>query len=317
MKAFINRAYEGPPDRQAMINLLAARPSARVADFPSIGDLQELLARPLVTANTQVWLADDDSLLGFAMFYAIRDETWFMSLEIVRSTVLTQVQNAIMAWGLDRVQQASVEQNKSFLWRVHCRADHATRIALLEAHDFVKKPIYAVHLERSLNASIPQPVLPLGFTIRAVAGEHEAEALAALHLAAFGTPYMTTENRLTWMRAPGYKPELDLVVETSEGQLAAFCLGGISEQDNARTGRKDGYTDPVGVHPNFQRRGLARALLLSAFQRLKERGMETAKLSTGSWNIAMQTAAQAVGYQITATTLYFEKALDLKKATAQ
>ena len=145
----------------------------------------------------------------------------------------------------------------------------------------------------------------------------EAEALAALHLAAFGTPYMTTENRLTWMRAPGYKPELDLVVETSEGQLAAFCLGGISEQDNARTGRKDGYTDPVGVHPNFQRRGLARALLLSAFQRLKERGMETAKLSTGSWNIAMQTAAQAVGYQITATTLYFEKALDLKKATAQ
>ena len=221
-----------------------------------------------------------------------------------------------MAWGLAHVQQASIDQNKSFLWRVHCRADNQERIALLEAYDFVKKPMYAVHMERSLSAPIPQPVLPPGFIIRAVAGEHEAEALAALHLAAFGTPYMTTENRLTWMRTPGYKPELDLVVETSDGQLAAFCLGGISEQDNARTGRKEGYTDPVGVYPDFQRRGLARALLLTAFQRLKEHGMETAKLGTGSWNIAMQTAAQAVGYRITATTLYFEKAIDFEKAIA-
>ena len=45
-------------------------------------------------------------------------------------------------------------------------------------------------------------------------GEQEAEALAALHRAAFGTDHMTVEERLAIMRAPGYLPELDLLAAT-------------------------------------------------------------------------------------------------------
>ena len=67
-------------------------------------------------------------------------------------------------------------------------------------------------------------------------------------------------------------------------------FGSISTEENALTGRMIGYTDPVGTHPDFQR--LCRALLLSLPATAEERGMD-ARLGTGSWNNAMQRAAQS------------------------
>jgi mycothiol synthase len=164
-----------------------------------------------------------------------------------------------------------------------------------------------LHCARSLSDPIPEPRVPEGFGIRHVAGEHEAEALAALHRAAFGTENMTTEGRLSWMRTPDYDPELDLVAVAPDGTLAAYVFCSISEEENALSGREDGYTDPVATHPAFQRRGLARALLLTGFRLLKRRGVETAHTSTGSWNVAMRQTARSVGYRVESTTIFFKK----------
>jgi ribosomal protein S18 acetylase RimI-like enzyme len=89
--------------------------------------------------------------------------------------------------------------------------------------------------------------------------------------------------------------------------LAAYCLCTISQEENALTGNKVGYTDPIGAHPDFQRRGLSRALLLTGLRLLKERGMERAALSTWGGNIAMQKTAESVGFQGCGTTIFFEK----------
>src|SRR5512136_1098395 len=51
-----HRAYEGTRDLQAMIDLLlAVRPPDRVADWPGVVELQEVMQRPAVTANTRLW----------------------------------------------------------------------------------------------------------------------------------------------------------------------------------------------------------------------------------------------------------------------
>ena len=81
----------------------------------------------------------------------------------------------------------------------------------------------------------------------------------------------------------------------------------ISREQNRRSGRNEGSTDPVATHPHFQRLGLARALLLTGLHKLKQRGMQTAVLGTSSENTAMQRAAQSVGFEVTATTLWFAK----------
>jgi GNAT superfamily N-acetyltransferase len=63
----------------------------------------------------------------------------------------------------------------------------------------------------------------------------------------------------------------------------------------------------MATHPAFQRQGLARALLLTGFRLLKQRGVETARTSTGSWNVAMRQTAQSVGYSAESKTIFFEK----------
>ena len=70
-----------------------------------------------------------------------------------------------------------------------------------------------------------------------------------------------------------------------------------------------GHTDPVAVHPEFRRRGLARGLLLAGAQLLKERGMELAMLSTSSDNKAMQKAAEAAGFRVYSKRIWFSKAI--------
>jgi ribosomal protein S18 acetylase RimI-like enzyme len=83
----------------------------------------------------------------------------------------------------------------------------------------------------------------------------------------------------------------------------------INKEENKCSGRNEGYADPIATHPDFQRQGLAKALLLTGLRKLKERGVETAVLGTSSENVAMQRAAQAVGFRIRSTTLWFAKSV--------
>jgi ribosomal protein S18 acetylase RimI-like enzyme len=190
-----------------------------------------------------------------------------------------------------------------------CRSDDSDHIALLESHGFQTLPERSLHLIRRLAEPIPAPTLPLGFVIRPVTGEQEVGALVALHRAAFGTENLSSDDRLSWMRTPDYDPDLDLVAVAPDGRLAAYCFCGISREDNARTGRNEGFTDPVATRPDFQQRGLARALLLTGMRLLRERGMDWAVLGTLSDNAAMQRAAQSVGFHVAWERLWFARPL--------
>jgi ribosomal protein S18 acetylase RimI-like enzyme len=154
---------------------------------------------------------------------------------------------------------------------------------------------------RKLAEPIPEPQLPQGFIIRPVSGTQEAEAIASTHRAAFGTEYMTIENRLAIMNTSEYDPSLDLVAVAPDGTIAAYCTCSVNETN------KEGSTDPVATHPQFQRMGLARALLLTGMKILKERGMETACLGTSGANLAMQKTAESVGFHVDFRVLWFEK----------
>ena len=72
-----------------------------------------------------------------------------------------------------------------------------------------------LHLSRSLTEPIPPIKLPPGFSIRPVAGEGEADALAALYHAAYGTDKMTAGDVLAIMRTSSYDRELDLCGSSS------------------------------------------------------------------------------------------------------
>lgn len=305
MATFTSHPYAGEADLQAMIDLLvAARPAERIADYPSIIDLREMLGMSEVQANARLWEDAGGQLGSFAI---VRTTYGSLLFEIAPRAAGSDIASWMIAWGIERVRNAEWEPNEPVVLRTSCRGYDAERIAVLERHGFVSQETRTLHMVRPLDERIPEPQLPAGFVIRSVTGEHEAEPLVALHRAAFGTDNMTVEARLSWMRAPEYDPELDLVVVAPDGTLATYVFCSISQEENALTGRRDGYTDPVATHPAFQRRGLTRALLLTGLRLLKERGVETARLGTGSWNTAMQQTAKSVGFRVQSTTIFFTK----------
>lgn len=278
-----------------MLNFVrAVRPLERIADYPGPVDLEELLPQPEIQARTRLWFDPGGKLAAFALVDPF-DNLWFE----VDPAWEPALGAEIVAFGVGCVSGRPLETN--------CAADNLTRRGFLRTHGFLPLPEETLRLTRSLAEPIPAPSLPPGFLIRPLNGEVEAEAAAELHRAAFGTAYMTVENRLDMMHTSGYDPRMDLVVVTREGQLAAYTMGSILAEENERTGHKAGSLDPVATHPAYQRLGLARALLLTGLQMLKDQGMETARLGTSSENPAMQKAAEAVGFFVESRTLWYRK----------
>jgi ribosomal protein S18 acetylase RimI-like enzyme len=209
-----------------------------------------------------------------------------------------ELEEAIMQWGV-----ACGELPLDAV----CREDDVERYAWLLRHGFQPQAIRTLRFVRPLVDPLPDPQLPPGFIIRSVAGEYEIEALVALHRAAFGTDNMTIEERRAMMSVPDYDPALDLVAVAPDGRLAGFCVCGIPVEENAATGRNEGYTDPIGVHPDFQQKGLARALLMTGLQLLRERGVASAVLGTSSENAAMQATARSAGLQVESSKVWFAR----------
>jgi ribosomal protein S18 acetylase RimI-like enzyme len=308
MITLFHRAYADAADLQAIINLLRiTRPADLITEYPSITDLQEMLAMLEWQAHTRLWETRDGQLLGFASVDVTQG--WLMFEVIPEVTIYHEIEAQVIAWAMGQIAKANQENIQPITLKTGCYDYNAKRIALLERYGFVAQPVRTLHFQRSLHEPISAPQLPDGFIIRHVTGEEEVEACVALHQAAFGTQNMTVEYRLAMMRVPEYDPKLDLIAIAPDGRLASFCVCHISQEENTLTGRNEGYTDPVGTHPAFQRQGLAQALLLTGFHLLKQQGIDNAILSTWGENIPMQRTAASVGFCLQSTTIFFEKDL--------
>lgn len=305
-KAIRAHTFSDEKDTAAICALLAqARAPAWQGDYPGANDLRELLAEPVVQNNTRLWQDERGELVA----YALVDEFNNLRFDALPASQNPALDAEIFAWGAEAIRRRNVETNADNTLDAVCRAEDVERIAWLERFGFTRQPFETIYMQRVLDEPIPSPALPDGFAIRAVSGEDEAEALAALHRAAFGTEHMTSEKRLVWMRAPHYDAALDLVAVTPDGELAAYCFGRIDHEEIARSGRREGWLDPVATHPRYQGRGLARALLLRGLDVLRARGMEYGILGTSSANLAMQRAAFAAGFCVESKRVWFSKSV--------
>ncbi len=291
MSHITNRIYEGEHDLRIILDgLTKFRPAKYSSDFPQRADIEEKLALETVRANTRLWF-DDEQPIAWAYVDDFNNLHWEFD-----SQYTDQIGAEIVAWG-----EACIRKTGSTSLDANSREDRIERIAFLKRHGFQQLEDTNVAMTRSLSDPIPDPVLPQGFAIRPIKGAEEAEAVATMHRAAFGTEYMTTENRLIIMSTSDYDPSLDLLAIAPNGQVAAYC------SCSANTETRIGMTDPVATHPNYQRMGLSRALLLTGMRMLKERGMESAHLGTSGDNIAMQKTAESVGFKVEYRTIWFSK----------
>ena len=297
--------FTGKGDLDAMIQLTEQLRRQGQHVYPIAADLYEELDDPEVQVTARLWYRDE-KLMGFAYINRYQN----LVDVFIESELTTSLQQDMIDWLITRAKKRNQDKGESLTLDAAALENDHERIAFLKHFGFVLEEESSLLYSCPLYRSLPEPVIPAGFTIRPLGGMAELEAYVALHRAAFGTENMTLAYRQSIMKAPDYLPELDLVAVAPNGDLVAFCVCQIFPDDSPHAGgQKEGWTDPLGSHPNYRGLGLARALILTGMRLLRDRGIDTALLGTSSTNIAMQHLAEWIGFTLVSNTLFFSKSL--------
>jgi len=148
-------------------------------------------------------------------------------------------------------------------WSYTC---DTVRNTALQQREYTQTDDFFVYYTQPLDTSIAEPPLPAGYMIRHIQSDADIAERAAVHRAAFAPSKMTEAIHRAVMTAPTYRADLDLVVVAPDGDFAAFALVWYDAANYF------GTFEPVGCHPDHQRKGLARAVLREGMRRVQRLG---------------------------------------------
>lgn len=177
----------------------------------------------------------------------------------------------VVAWAETAAASAGDDRVLLGVWD----GDEATR-RLAVARGYQKTDGWeTVHSMRATET--PPPDVAPGFTLRPTRDDPaDDQAIADLLNAAFGrTFHVATEHAGFARRAPSFCRETDLVAEAADGTVAAYAAVCWDRRNQLA------IFEPVCTHPDHQRRGLARALMLEGMRRAFQLGASTIEVGTG------------------------------------
>ena len=191
----------------------------------------------------------------------------------------------ILSYAEDRFR----DPNKNRVFIFVYETDTVLRDAVARRGYAEKPDITATNLEIRLDG-LPEPVLPPGFTVQTMAEEDDVDRRRELFGRAFNHPdpadWPSSFAYRELQRAPDYRREHDLVVVAPDGSYAACCIIWYDAANRV------GHLEPVGTHPDFRRRGLARAVVLHGLHKLA---------ALGATQVPMESDAplyEAIGFRV-------------------
>lgn len=156
-------------------------------------------------------------------------------------------------------------------------------------------------LEHTLERLDPADTLA-GFSVKSLAESSTTPAAQAKAWnAAFPDERRVTEDIASLSFAPGYRADLDFICIDGTGEIGAFCTIWYDAET------KSGLFEPVGTAANFQRQGLATAIVKHALLRLKEIGASKAYVRVHSENEAAMSFYRSVGFRQAESSFGFEQ----------
>ena len=315
------RQYQGESDLQLIVDLIdACERVDKLEAFVSIEQLRLSITNPAIDRDRDLRLWEDaqGKVIGFgelSISEPIADNLAEGTLGIIVHPAARDgdLDSQIIAWAENRMGEVGKERQGQPKLLVWCRNSRVDRIAMLEHHGFVEGRQHWF-LSQSLKQTIPTSHLPEGFSIRAVDGEREAQAWVDLHNQAFCDAWichpLTVKGYKHRFQNPDYLPELDLVAVAPDGKFAAICYCAIDPAHNTFVSRQEGWVALLFTSPDFQRRGLARAILLHSLNRLKALNIEIAKIGVDAENAyGARQLYESVGFEKLYTNIAYVKHL--------
>lgn len=127
-----------------------------------------------------------------------------------------------------------------------------------------------------LSSPLPNAQLKEGFRVSSLSELKDFDTFFTAKDAAFPHAGSSKQRFKTKSQAPGYYYDWNIIIMTPDEQCVSFCTVWPDWKN------KMAEIDPVGTHPNFQGKGLAKAMLVNVFSRLKNEGIKMAYIDTGA-----------------------------------
>jgi ribosomal protein S18 acetylase RimI-like enzyme len=295
------RIYSGDTDQREMIQLAkeTQAENIHIIDLPyrlsswALDDIN----------NVGLWTDENGELVAWAVM-----QTPFWTIDyVLRPDTDINLHSLILSWADKRAQDLISTPFGHPAWFVNVIAENTKRRKELEQNGYASQANVgedAVWMERIGMMDIPIYPLPIGFTMRPLAGESEVAAYVELHQSVFETKNMTAEWRTRTLKHPDYIPELDVVVVAPDARLVAFCIGWISYIPN---GGLHGQIEPLGCHADFRKFALGRVALCETLRRLRQHGAESIIVETDNYRHTAFRLYESVGFKVIQDILVYRK----------
>lgn len=196
-----------------------------------------------------------------------------------------------VAWAKARAQEAGLKQLSQFCIFECDMVMHR----LMQAHGFEVIPTDppAPLFERSLD-ELPTFPLPEGFTVQGVHNLDDGRLRARVTHDAFepnGDWDSYWAGYAQFIGSAVYDGERDLFVRSPDGRGASACTIWFDPVTAV------GMFEPVGTHPDFQRKGLGKAVMAEGLRRMKAAGMQRAVLVFNPNNRAARALYTSMGFR--------------------
>jgi ribosomal protein S18 acetylase RimI-like enzyme len=256
--------------------------------------------------NVGLWFDENQQLVAWATL-----QTPFWAIDYVcHPKVEAKLHREILAWADQRAWATINTPNGRPAWFIMVFSGQTDRIHDLENAGFKCQSDVGdnswskVLMQRS--SPIPAKVYeaPSGFIVRPLAGEKGVNDYVELHRSVFESKNMTTDWRNRTLQHPDYMPELDIVVESPEGRLVAFCICWYDKNLMA------GHIEPLGSHKDFRQYGLGRVALSEGLRRLQSLGAQNIFVGTDNYRSSAFRLYESFDFQVIQVVLVYRKDYD-------
>lgn len=308
-----SRSYRDPTDFAAMRHLLMAGKHAHIpASYMHPGCLDWDTHYPPDEQDNQrnlrLWedrSKDPLTLEAWAMYWRHQGTfDLFVSPALHGTPAHEAVMDEYVAWAETRARELGLKQLSPF-WVL----DYDTVMdRLMKAHGFEVIPVVGLPaplFERSLD-DLPPVKLPDGFTVQGVHDMDDGRRRAWVTHGAF-RPNEDWEGYAaeyaTFIGSAVYDGERDLFVRSPDGRGASACTIWFDPVNAV------GLFEPVATHPDFQGRGLGKAVMAEGMRRMKAAGMRRAEVGFDPNNVAAMALYTSMGFSASCYFVGYRKKL--------
>jgi ribosomal protein S18 acetylase RimI-like enzyme len=253
--------------------------------------------------NIGLWFDENQKLMAWA---ALQTPFWTIDYVCHPDAEFTLHQE-ILSWADQRASAIVNSVHGRPSWFVMVFSGQHSRIQDLENAGFQCQSNVGddswskVLMQHSSQTPVKVYTPPSGFTVRSLAGEKEVKDYVELHQSVFESKNMTTDWRSRTLQHPDYMPELDIVVESPDGRLVAFCICWFDKHSMT------GHVEPLGCHKNFRQYALGRVALSEGLSRLQALGARNILVETDNYRNTAFRLYESFDFQVIQDILVYRK----------